>query len=720
MTDIPARAFFKRINKAYKPKLEKFTEERSDRVKKTLFDFIQDNNVEIVNDDQIYYEGKHQHILVFAEKLKWILENSNKKVPKLSAEDYVKELREINSENHRAQILASTNRNSKFLSEPDILSLVKTEKLDYSKSMAQAEEFLKHILFKIPEFKGFVKVIVRKKYTIENEEGNKYQVEQEMLLPGYKHLAEYQDTLENIPVKVPAHEKQETYWDVFYRSKSVIFATPVYHPYKPLYWCDEFKHYYINTYKEPLWKQQPTLTYLTRKHKKQMMSFDGLSPLLRSFLVHLFPNKDVRNEVLKWCAFSFTDKLQTYLTLIGSPGIGKNVFIEDFLGYYHGMQNVNFPKHIETRFNEGFSKATILFFDEKIMSTLEQYNEMKSYVNRTLAYEEKGKPIYMADNFANIVWSCNTKDTMSGMGRDDRRFKIVPITNHKLIGAPVFDENNFKVSIFDSETIKKFVTDESYKQEFVLLMLSIREFTEQNQLGKDDINTISDNEARDTVFSASRSIEFIEIIDVLKNVFNDYDEGTNKFNRAKTRDEREFWGTIYKDYIPLGKIAPTKDSYYSYRVPYSLLRSVMFVRAGSKSKPMAMRVFNKHIDNMPPKLMRRIDVGAGNSDVEIRLDGEEHQSHLYFRENLLPIVIARFREKKQAMEAAAEQPKEEIPKFQMQKLEKIPTPSKKDIERISVMSEEQKYEYIEQMTAELNRLIESKDPDLIEPTDEEE
>lgn len=619
----------------------KYQEERVGKVKKALFTYIQDNNVEIISDDQIFFEGKHQNIDAFAERIKWLLENKNKGFPILSVEEYVGLLREINADQHRAQELLSTNHNSKYLSEPEILSLINNPKLTYSKSLLQAEEFLQHILFKVSDVNGAIKVVANRTYEVTDSQGVTQKIEKEILLPGFKNLKDYEDTLKHIPVRASIKEKQETYWDVFSRSKAVVQASMVYDPHKELYWCDEFKHYYLNTYKEPAWMEEPDHFYLVHRHKTSPVTFNKLSPLLRSFLIHLFPNDNVRKEVLKWCAFSTIEKLQTYLTLIGKQGIGKTLFVTDLLGYYHGSENVNIPKTIEIKYNAKCAESTLIYFDEMMMVNLEQYNEMKSYINPKISYEEKFKPIYMAQNFANIVWSCNTKDTMSGMSRDDRRFKIVPITDSKLMGAPILDYSNQKMGEFCSDTIKEFVFSKDIKQEFVLLMLAIRDHVRENQEIKNDINSIVDNDARDNIFSESRSIEFIEIIDVLKNVYNDFNPITGKFGSKPTNlEERESLGNIYEDYIPLSKIVPARDEYYTFRIPFAIVRKVILTKAG-KYKPMSFRNFNRHLDNMPSKIIKGYARGGQMRDIEIRLLGENSESHDYFINKYLPLLTER-------------------------------------------------------------------------------
>lgn len=617
----------------------KLQDERTTKVKKALYTFIQDNNVEIVNEDIIHFEGKSISIDTFSERLKWVLESKHKNFPIVPIEEYVRLLREINADGQRTMELIHTNMNSKYMTEAEILALVDNPKLEFSKSLEQAKEFLSHVLFRIPDANGAIKVIAKRYYQVTNLEGEEETLEKEIIIPGFKNLRDYEETLKYIPIKTTIHEKPETYWDVFLRSKAVVQANMTYNPYKEIYWRDEFMHHYVNTYKEPLWKEEPDYYYLKQQHQVDPMNFNKLSPLLRSFLMHLIPDATARREVLKWCAFSTEEKLQTYLTLIGAQGIGKTLLVESLLGYYHGEENIHFPKKIDIRFNAKNAISTLLYFDEKSMVNLDDYNEMKSYINTKLAFEEKGKPVFMAENFANIVWSCNNKDSMSGMSREDRRFKIIPLTDVKLMGANIYNIEGEPVGQFTSEMLKELATSLEIKKEFVRLMLSLKDHVVETKESKNDINSINENAARDEIFRESRSLEFTDIIDVLKNVFVDYNPVTDKFgSKPMTQDEKETLGTAYEDYIPLSKLYLSRSEDYTYRVPFAVIRKVIASKAGKNSKGMSFRTFNRHLDNMPPKFLKSISIAGVMRDVEIRLHGHDKDSHEYFIENHLPIL----------------------------------------------------------------------------------
>lgn len=621
------------VSPDYKTTL-KYEEKRLGKLESAIFTYIEDNNVELISGDQVYYDGKNQSFWPFATILKKVLESTNKSFPICTVEKYVSVLKDLYLKQYNAKAAAS-NKNNNNLTEAQILDLVKSERLGFAKSMEQAKEFLTHILFKVSDTNS-VKVVARKAYTVTDSSGQTYHREKEILLPGYKNLRDYEETLRNIFVKKDAKDKPETYWDVYSRSKAVLQASMVYNPQKELYWCDEYKHYYVNSYIEPEWKKEPDYFNLMERHKNDPITFSKLGNLLRSFLIHLFPDTAIRNEVLKWCAFSNTEKLQTYLTLIGPPGIGKNLLVEEFLGYYHGEDNLNFPKDVITKFNEKNCSSTLLFFDEKMMVNIEQYNEMKTFINKKLAFEEKGKAIHMAQNFANVVWSCNTKDTMSGMSRDDRRFKIVPVTSSTLIGAPILDANGTRISTFNSETIKNLAKSETAKKEFVLLMLFIREHAISNKDDMDDINTIKNNEARDSIFRESRSMEFTEIIDVLMNIHDDYNALTNKLgNPGMSQEQKDSLGTMYLDYIPLSKLIIAKDDFYTYRVPFEVVKKVIIAKAG-KQKPMGFRAFNRHLSNMPDSVCKGFTRSGQARDIEIKLDFEPHRD---FCENLKPMLL---------------------------------------------------------------------------------
>lgn len=623
----------------------KLQEERKGKVRKALHTYISDNSVSVVTDAQVYQDGKNYSIDIFADKVKALLESKIKQLPIFTVEEYVDLLREYRKDSLEIQEFIRTKSNLKFLSENEIKDVIKNEKLKWAKSLEQAEEFLTHILFKT-EDANQVRVVVKRKFEVFDDEGKQQTIEKEMLDPGLTPIRLYEDTLNKIHVKNNMSEKPLTYWDVFSKSSSVLYAKSVYNPHGPLYYANELKHFFINSYIEPEWKKEPDYYYLMQRHKKEPMTFNKLSPALKTFLSHLFPDEDTRKEVLKWSAFSTTRNLQTYLTLIGYRGIGKGLFVEDFLGYYHGQFNMNKPKEILEKYDAKNSYSTLIYFDELQMTTLSQYNAMKLFTNDILNYQEKNQAIFTTRNYANVVWSCNTKDTMSAMSRDDRRFKIVPVANKELKGAPILDDNGNEIGKFSSDYIKKFKEDIPLKHEFVLLMLAIVDYVTTTNEGLDDINTVQENESRDTIFEESRSIDFIEIIDVLRNVFNDYNPVTTKFGRSPSTAEKEKLGTPYVDYIPLGKLETSRNPYYTYRIPYSVIRKVLMERSG-KNKPMSARTFNRHLENMPPKILKGYSIGGQGRDIEIRLlDNIEtnngiKSSHDNFIEQYYPYLKAK-------------------------------------------------------------------------------
>jgi hypothetical protein len=614
----------------------KLQEDRKARVRKALHTYISDNNVSVITDAQVHQDGKNYAIDTFSDKVKALLESKIKQLPIFPIEEYIELVKEYRRDSLEIQEFIRNKSNLKFLSENEIKDIIKNEKLKWAKSLEQAEEFLTHILFKT-EDANQVRVVVKRRYEVIDEENNRITIEKEILDPGLTPIRLYEDTLNKIHVKNNISEKPITYWDVFNKSSSVLYAKSVYNPQGPLYYANELKHFFINSYIEPEWKKEPNHFFLMQRHKKEPMTFNKLSPALKTFLSHLFPDEETRKEVLKWSAFSKTHNLQTYLTLIGYRGIGKGLFVEDLLGYYHGQFNLNKPKEILEKYDAKNSYSTLIYFDELQMTTLSQYNAMKLFTNDTLNYQEKNQAIFTTKNYANIVWSCNTKDTMSAMSRDDRRFKIVPVANKELNGIPIIDDSGKEIGKFTSDFIRKFKEDISIKQEFVLLMLAIMDYVNNTDESLDDINTVQDNESRDTIFEESRSIDFIEIIDVLRNIFDDYNPITNKFGRSPNNAEKEKLGSPYIDYIPLGKVETSKNPYYTYRVPYSVIRKVLLERSG-KNKPMSARTFNRHLENMPPKILKGYSIGGQGRDIEIRLldnievDGISKSAHDNFIE----------------------------------------------------------------------------------------
>lgn len=595
----------------------KLDAERKAKVKKALHSFISDKDVSVVTDAQVYSEGKNYEIDVFASLAKDVLESKIKALPIFPVEVYIDLLRDYRRDSLDIKKLILKTTHSKLLNEEEVKERIYDSELQLAKSEEQAQEFLTHKLFKTDDA-YFARVVVKRKFEVIDTEGNKEIIEKKVLVPGLTPIRLYEDTLNKMVVRNSPLDKPPTYWDLFSNSSSVLYAKTVYNPLANLYYSDQYSHFYINSYIEPEWKKEPDYYYLMQEHKKSPMTFNKLSPPLKTFLTHLFPGEENRKEVLKWCAFSLDQNLQTYLTLIGYRGIGKGIFVEDFLGYYHGKDNLNKPKEIEEKYDAKNANSTLLYFDELQMSTLNQYNTMKLFTNDTLNYQEKNQAIFTTSNYANVVWSCNTKDTMSAMSRDDRRFKIVPLATVELVNLPIYDEDRNFIRNFNSDFIKLFKDSPEYKREFVLLMLAIRDFVKSSNESLNDINTITENESRDTIFEESRSPDFIEILDALKTVYDDYDSVRDKPGKAMTMADKEKYGTLYKDCIPLSKLIAVRDEYYTYRIPFQVVKKVIAGHAG-KGKPMSLRYFNRNLSNMPSREVKGYSVSGQNRDIEIRL-----------------------------------------------------------------------------------------------------
>src|SRR4051812_8121927 len=77
----------------------KYHEGRTEKVKKAVFDYIQDNGGQFVSYDQIYIEGKNQWFREFADFIKKFLEKTNtKNFPIFTIEEYVLVLRGLYTE----------------------------------------------------------------------------------------------------------------------------------------------------------------------------------------------------------------------------------------------------------------------------------------------------------------------------------------------------------------------------------------------------------------------------------------------------------------------------------------------------------------------------------------------------------------------------------------------------------------------------------------------
>lgn len=465
----------------------------------------------------------------------------------------------------------------------DVIDAIVDEKNKESqKSQEAALVLMKHKAFRVDNNPHIVRI-----------------VSNNVLLPGNFQLQSYEENLSRFIYE------GKTYWEIF--KESIFYASPVYNPYdkRPFYF-DENKHCYLNIYIPPSWKNIKCLPY------------EALSPILRSFLEHLFVNKQNLFHVLKWCAHSRISNLQTYLTLIGQPGIGKTLFVNHFLAYYHGYDNFNITTRIEDLNSTKNHNSTLIYLDEMVMNKLDNYNTLKRFTNDLVGSDKRLKTDTGLHNrnYANIIWSSNTKDGMGALCGNDRRFKIVPITEKPLneeIG--VYDEEGKRVLDFNIENITQFKNNIHLKDEFVSHMFYILAHTTST----DDINAVDENKEKSDIILASANPEFREILDVFFKIVNDFDlKERRKIYPEDYNEKMQENGIPYLDFMPISGLVPCIDKRYNVRIPYKSIVKVMNNKKIHAKFGISERKFAEWALKMPPTVCKLKHLKNGGTwDIEI-------------------------------------------------------------------------------------------------------
>jgi len=458
-------------------------------------------------------------------------------------------------------------------SEDKLETILKEKENGLLKAKNEALELLEHRAFRLEKTsnKLLVKIVAKGR-----------------LLPGYFSLNFYEEALSKF------QHKGKNWWDIF--KDDIMHAVPVYNPRdERLWWFSENNHCFLNTYVRP-------------DHSKMFpMTYEEADPLLRNFLEHLFVSKENVMQILKWCAYSSCQNLQTYLTLIGHPGIGKTIFVHDFLAFYHGAENFNLAARIENLHQGVSHQSTLIYLDEMVMNKTEHYNILKRFTNDLIAIDRGGKWESEATsrNFANLVWSSNTRENMGALTTEDRRFKIVKITDTPLN------------TIFSAEEIQNLRENPLFKNQFVGILLWILSKNEDTS----DVNQVEDTYEKLEVLLASRSLEVKELFKLFFNIVNDFDmENKKPIRHEEFSDEiKETIGLPFIDYMPLTAfILPRAGGPYTLRIPMKILRLILDKKKTHEKFSLTYNRLRFHLMQISPKFCKIKHVnGTPNYDLEI-------------------------------------------------------------------------------------------------------
>lgn len=135
---------------------------------------------------------------------------------------------------------------------------------------------------------------------------------------------------------------------------------------------------------------------------------------------------------LDWMANSLRARNYTVLTLVGAPGIGKNLF-STIIERLHGAHNSSVVRDevFKGRFNSQLHNKTFILIDEVKLRDVESLNRFKQIVNDTIEIEKKGRDAFLIKNFCNFVLASNSSDFMK-LDYQDRRISLVKLSSKPL------------------------------------------------------------------------------------------------------------------------------------------------------------------------------------------------------------------------------------------------------------------------------------------------
>lgn len=187
-----------------------------------------------------------------------------------------------------------------------------------------------------------------------------------------------------------------------------------------------------NLYEPPFWLED----HFHSGGSSLVSKIDNLPEIYNKFFSHLVDgDENSFNYILDWLANSLRARNYCILATIGNQGIGKGVLGEIMKGL-HGKSNyvLTGKRAISKEFNGQIAYKRLVYLDEVKVTTIDQENTLKGWVNDFLEVEFKGVDPKTIANYASVYYSSNNLDSIR-LTDDDRRFSIVELTDKKLLTA---------------------------------------------------------------------------------------------------------------------------------------------------------------------------------------------------------------------------------------------------------------------------------------------
>lgn len=216
-------------------------------------------------------------------------------------------------------------------------------------------------------------------------------------------------------------------FDVKRLAKSTIPAKIVWEPHQaPGLTLNAETAHELNTYQLPWWDSG-----------KAPETAVVLPDLFGKFLKHLTAGEKASYDyVLDYLSYSLRAKCYQYLTLVGEGKIGKGTLWSIIYMLAGGFNSQNARKTdarvLKDKFNSQAKHKTHFYLNEISVSSSEQFNQLKNFVDPYIEVEGKGVDAQEMRNHASVFISANIEKNRLDVGWSDRRFSIVRLTETPL------------------------------------------------------------------------------------------------------------------------------------------------------------------------------------------------------------------------------------------------------------------------------------------------